>query len=690
MASLAELMVTVGADISDFSRGMKRVSKSMSETASQAGKAGVKIGTSFGGIATTIGGVAPAVLALGSSFASAGVGAVGFGAVATSVLGDVFEASKKVEDIDEKLLSADSPDQIAKLMEERKMALSGLSDTQKKSLKSLKDFKAFWGGFTKQFEKPIGKAFGTSLDILKKGFKLFEPAISSVSKVVAGFTKKIENGMDGTAFRSFTKFVNSTAGTAFKTFGTIAGNALEGTLNLLTAFSGMGEEVGGVVVSLTEKFKTWTAKLRELSPSTKRMIVVVGLLVASIAPLLVIVGLLSTGLSLVAGAITAISLPVVAVIAGIVALGVAFVALWKKSETFRNTVTKVFNAIKTKVQQAIGVVVSFLKDKLNMIKKFWDKNGTQILKAVENAFNGIKAVISFVMPVVQGIIKYVWNAIKGIIDGALNVIMGLVKVFTGLFTGNFSKMWSGVKQLFMGAVKFVWNLMNLSFVGGIKKLVFSFAKKIWSKMKGMWDTVRLLFMQGKDKVVGFVGNLKTSALNIFNSLKDKVGSIFNKVKDFITKPIETAKSTVLGIIDKIKGAFSKMKIKIPKPKLPSVSVSMAKGVMGIPFPDFDISWNAKGGIFNGASILGGGQGVGEAGAEAVLPIQHKRYMRPFADAVASQLPQPEQQQAQPQKVTVEVPVNLNGTEVARIVEEDVSRLQYARQKRTNKVGGGRK
>ncbi|MFP7735513.1 hypothetical protein ACLHDF_19240, partial [Priestia aryabhattai] len=55
----------------------------------------------------------------------------------------------------------------------------------------------------------------------------------------------------------------------------------------------------------------------------------------------------------------------------------------------------------------------------------------------------------------------------GIIDGALKIIMGLVKVFAGLFTGDFSKMWEGLKQIFFGAIQLIWNYINLMFVGRI-------------------------------------------------------------------------------------------------------------------------------------------------------------------------------------------------------------------------------
>jgi TP901 family phage tail tape measure protein len=614
------------------------------------------------------------------------------------------------------------------------------------------------------------------------------------SGTLGEFTGELENS-NGTAENMATTMGDNLAG-AFKGFL----SALEG---LAISFS---DVMTPAIRKATEFITGLVRKFDELSPATKGIIIVAGLLVASIAPLLIVIGLVAQGVGALMVVFGAISAPVLAIIAVVALLGVALVALWKNSETFRNGVITVFNAVKAKVQQAIGAVVTFLQEKLATIKQFWEENGTQILQAVENVFNGIKAVIEFVMPFVLGIIKFVWESIKGVINGALNIIMGVVKIFTGLFTGDFSKMWEGVKQLFAGAIEFVWNLMNLSFVGGIKKLVLSLVKNIVKFIKGLWDDVALRFMYGKDAVVNFmksmgtkagsiIGKMKDAVVNIikglwnivksifttyvnlikailngmktvavaiwnaikagitgivngiktvvtsvfnaiksvistifngiksvatsvwngiksvisgvvngvkstvssvFNGIKSTVSSIFNGIKSTattvwngiktaITKPIETAKKTVLGIIDAIKGAFSKMKITIPKPKMPKVSVAMKKGVMGIPYPDFDISWNAKGGIFNGASILGGGQGVGEAGAEAVLPIQHKRYMKPFASAVADHLPQRDDSGT----VTVEnyhtTVIELDGQEVGRKVEKYVSRQQLDKTKR-----GGRR
>ena len=46
-------------------------------------------------------------------------------------------------------------------------------------------------------------------------------------------------------------------------------------------------------------------------------------------------------------------------------------------------------------------------------------------------------------------------------------------------------------------------------------------------------------------------------------------------------------------------------------------------------PKVGVNWYAKGGVFDGASIVG----VGERGAEAVVPLTSSR-MLPFANAIA--------------------------------------------------------
>lgn len=244
-----------------------------------------------------------------------------------------------------------------------------------------------------------------------------------------------------------------------------------------------------------------------------------------------------------------------------------------------------FNLIKPLIQNALSAIVTFVQEKLAMLKSFWDQNGTQIIQAVTNVWSVISAIFQAVLPVILAIVKFVWDSIKGVIDGALKIIMGLVKTFSGLLTGDFSGMWEGIKQLFSGAIQLIWNLMNLSFVGAIKKLAVSFVKTLVTGFKGLWDDIALRFMYGKDKVVSVFNTFKTSVSNVFNSVKtgltntanniwnaiktafsnmsSSVGSIintlkatastvFNAIKTTITNAISTAKTTAVNTFDNLK------------------------------------------------------------------------------------------------------------------------------------------
>lgn len=111
------------------------------------------------------------------------------------------------------------------------------------------------------------------------------------------------------------------------------------------------------------------------------------------------------------------------------------------------------------------------------IKKFWDTNGKQILEGFRNWIGMIKAMFSPFLGFIKGafgpvfktvtsIVRHGWDAIKGIFSGTFKVIRGLIKIFTGVFTGDFDKAWDGVKDVFKGGVKAIGSIF-----GGLKDIV---------------------------------------------------------------------------------------------------------------------------------------------------------------------------------------------------------------------------
>lgn len=618
------------------------------------------------------------------------------------------------------LIRLSSPTKEAKtLMDEMGISITDAEGNMRPLPDLLNDFaKATEGMGQAQKLAALSTIFGT------------EAASGMITLIEAGGTKIEELA---------TKFENS-SGEAQETAAKMKDN-LKGSLEELsgafeTAQISIGSALSPAIRQIADALQGLVNWFNQLSPETQKFIAIGLALTSALLILGSAVGFLVAGLGMLAAANWAVLGPVALVVAGIVALIAVFAIAWAKSETFRDIVTAAFNKIKEVALIVWEAVSSFIMEKINQIKAFWDQNGTQILQAVTNVFNGIKAVIDFIMPAVLAVIKFVWESIKGVISGALNVIMGLVKIFTGIFTLDWQMLWEGIKQLIGGAIQFILNLMNLSFFGGIKKIILNLSKNAVNLIKSMVDNIVNFFKSLWDNSVNMVNgmvtgvikfftnmfsnvtnifgmlrtfgasiwnaisqailgtarniwngvsstftNLFSSVKGVFNNIFNTAKSVFNNVKNAITNPIETAKNAVKGAVDKIKGFFSNFKVKIPMPHFNFTAEKKSIFGIEVPIPKFSVNWYATGGLFDGPSVVG----VGEAGPEAVVPLQGHR-MKPFAEAIAEQIGFRDDDVQRGGNIIV--PVEIDGREVARVTAPYMDSQLRRRRDSKNRAQGG--
>ncbi|WP_236777972.1 tape measure protein [Bacillus altitudinis] len=202
----------------------------------------------------------------------------------------------------------------------------------------------------------------------------------------------------------------------------------------------------------------------------------------------------------------------------------------------------IFNGILSAVQfiapyigQALGGVFSFLASIGSQVSAFWKENGAQIVQALQNVFSVLQKVFVFLMPIILAIVQSVWGNIRGVITGALNIIMGVVKIFTGLFTGDFGKMWEGVKQLFFGAISFIWNGLQLLFIGRIVKGIMGLVKSVGGLVAGMWNSVKSFFANGATNASNLVVNMGRMIIKGWSFVKNNVGRLAGALWDLVKK-----------------------------------------------------------------------------------------------------------------------------------------------------------
>ncbi len=366
-------------------------------------------------------------------------------------------------------------------------------------------------------------------------------------------------------------------------------------------------------------------------------------------------------------------------------------ALSKKMKKYTEPIKRVF-------LQVWGAIAGFAREKFAQISKWWAENGDSIVQAMHNAWNLIK-------PIIMVLVKFIWESIKGVIDGVILTFEGLIEFFTGIFTGDWRKALGGLAKIFFGVFQTIWNFTNLTFFGGIKKLLINFSikgaklikvfsvdaiksfkdvwKNVWKVLKdiktnfgAMVRSIRdwwidLAFKMalkwvewstkvkraGKTAWEGIKNAFKGAAnwfgrqiispiINKFkeirNAFKESLGSGLKAVFNVMTTPI----NNMIDGLNKIKNAIPGVN-KLPSiPRLPRL---------------------AQGGITNGPTLAMVGDNVG--GREVISPLDK------LQGIVTNSVIQALQAGNTGNRTTGDIILNIDGRSFARIVKPFLDREQ---------------
>lgn len=149
-----------------------------------------------------------------------------------------------------------------------------------------------------------------------------------------------------------------------------------------------------------------------------------------------------------------------------------------------------------------------------------------------------------------------------------------------------------------------------------------------NKFNEIKEGIQNKIQEAKDKVVNTITTLKTNIASKITEIKNNVAQKFNEVKQKITEPVEKAREAVGKVVEKIKNLFN-FQWSLPKLKVPRFTITPAGWSVGDllkgSIPRLGVSWNARGGVFTKPTIMSYGnslQGLGEAGAEAIVPLEN--------------------------------------------------------------------
>jgi len=240
-------------------------------------------------------------------------------------------------------------------------------------------------------------------------------------------------------------------------------------------------------------------------------------------------------------------------------------------EQARATFALVFEAIKVIVSTWVVVVT-----------ELWDRFGTHILEFIRRTLGNVQQVFG----------------------GVLQAIQGVLNVFIGVFTGDWSRVWNGVKGIFGGAWdailgigKQALNALNLAVGAGLGLLSAAWSLA-WNAIKTLassaWEAIKMTVAAGVKAVVDFIVGLPARLL-------EAGGALLNAGKELGQKLIKGLMEVLAEIPKRIADAVGNIKL----PSLPKFDLPFGDG------PGAPKSLNA--GIKGGGSTLKRVQGALTAG-----------------------------------------------------------------------------
>ena len=275
----------------------------------------------------------------------------------------------------------------------------------------------------------------------------------------------------------------------------------------------------------------------------------------------------------------------------------------------------------TGIGEAIGKVISWIVDNWDIIKG---------VAAVVIAIAAAIALVSTALTIYNTVmaIAAVVSAPIIIVIAAIVAAIALLIVYWDEVSAACKKCWDAIVNAVKVAIDWIVNLFN----------------KIINFVKENWQGLLLLLVNPFAGAFKLLYDNCEGFRNTINKLFNSVKTIFTNIGNTIKEKFNAAANTVKSIIDKIKGFF-KFEWSLPKLKVPKFSITPAgweigdllKGVI----PKLGITWNARGGVFDKPTLFNYGnslQGIGEDGAEAVVPLENNlEWLNKLADMLSQRM-----------------------------------------------------
>jgi tape measure domain-containing protein len=465
---------------------------------------------------------------------------------------------------------------------------------------------------TKTFEGAIGNLEATINSGLMTALDAMKPAITGAITLLAdGLGGAFDKA--GSALQPLTGAVHAFGAAWQANNGDVTSDGLAGVFervaNAIRPIWDALAPLGTVVAAVATQFSPLSIAFRALEPVlpvllstfTQLGVGIAGTLTVAVAQLVPFVQVLVSTLS---GVFIQI-MP--AVIAMLTVLGSAFTQL---VPVVMGVLSAVLPLVTTLVSQLAPIITSLVTAILPPVVSIFGN----IVNAVGPLVTMLAALLIPAIQALMPVVVTVFQVVADVIASAMKIVQGIIQVATGIITGNWENVWTGIGNILSGAWGVITGLVSggvqivRSLIGAALSYIGSLWRGAWSGISsflgGVWGNIRSAVSSGISGVVSFFSGLWG---RISGAMGDLGGRMLGVGRDMIAGLANGIRNAAGMIRDAVAGAIGNV-------------VDFAKELLGIHSPsrvfmeigDFTAQGMAVG-------LTKGAKHVQKAAATALVP-----------------------------------------------------------------------
>lgn len=303
------------------------------------------------------------------------------------------------------------------------------------------------------------------------------------------------------------------------------------------------------------------------------------------------------------------------------------------------------SALAPVITDIASAVSKFFAEHEPQIQNFSQNILPQVHEATEKVFNSIQKALEFVKN--HKTLMETIAIIIGSITAAILLYNTYQTIATAITTAKAAADAAGAASLTAyAAAQAAAMLPIVAVVGAISAVIAIIVVciKHWDDIKAtvtrVADSIKEKIEDMKARAVESFTNLKEGIASRVEAIKSSVAEKFNAIKQKILTPIQSARDKVKELIEKIRSFFN-FNWSLPKLKMPHLKITGEFSISPPRVPKFSVDWYARGGVFDKPTLFtSGGRlgGLGEAGAEAIVPLENNtQWLDKIADMLSDKL-----------------------------------------------------